>query len=84
MPEKSSPTGGNQPLARPVSDEPLAKTVSVEQEEESTREEEVQSPKAAASEKQESSRTEEEQESSGGEEEEKGLLDKIKDKLAGD
>lgn len=33
MPEKSSTTGGYQPLARAVGDEPLAKTVSGEQEE---------------------------------------------------
>ena len=77
MPEKSSPTGGYQPLARPVSDGALAKTVSGEQEEETTREEEAQPSEVASSEEQEFSQAE-------GEQEDKGLLDKIKDKLTGD
>ena len=77
MPEKSSPTGGYQPLARPVSDGALAKTVSGEQEEETTREEEAQPSEVASSEEQEFSHAE-------GEQEDKGLLDKIQDKLTGD
>lgn len=80
MPENSSPTGGFQPMARSVSDHPLAKTVSEEQEEESPREEEAQPSEAVSSEEQESSQVEQEDR---GEEEEKGLLDRIKDKLTG-
>ena len=83
MPEKSSPTGGFQPMARPVSDQPLAKTVSGEQEDGATREEEGRPSEAMSSGEQETPQAEDEREENRGEEEEKGLLDKIKDKLTG-
>ena len=88
MPERSSPVGGDQPLARTVSDEPLARAASEKQKEETPRP--AEESRSSSEGQREAPQDEapqaeaEREESPGTAKEEKSFLNKIKDRLTGD